>query len=117
MAASIRDFFADERNGRILDALLDAGVEPREAVPAGERPLGGLKMVFTGALERFTRDEAEELVESLGGRATSSVSSRTDYVVVGEDPGQKAEEAARAGVETVDEDGFLELLRDAGADV
>ena len=76
-----------------------------------------MKIVFTGALDRFTRSEAEELVESLGARATSSVSSETDYVVVGEDPGQKADDAEAEGVEMLDEEGFLELLRDAGADV
>lgn len=67
--------------------------------------------------EDEARDLAEERVESLGPRATSSVSSETDYVVVGEDPGQKADDAKELDEETLDEDGFLELLRDAEADV
>ncbi|NIP57277.1 MAG: NAD-dependent DNA ligase LigA, partial [Gemmatimonadetes bacterium] len=117
MAEAIHGFFEEERNQEVIDALLEAGVEPGEEAPPEEKPLGGLTFVFTGALERFTRDEAEELVESLGARATSSVSGETDYVVVGEDPGQKADDAAELGVETVEEDEFVELLVDAGADV
>ncbi|MFP3949458.1 MAG: NAD-dependent DNA ligase LigA [Longimicrobiales bacterium] len=117
MADAIRDFFEDERHQEVIDGLLRAGVEPGEEAPPEEKPLGGLTIVFTGALERFTRNEAEELVESLGARATSSVSSETDCVVVGEDPGQKADDAEAEGVETLDEERFLEMLRDAGADV
>ena len=117
MADAIREFFEDERHQEVIDGLLEVGVEPEEEAPPEKKPLGGLKIVFTGALERFTRDEARELVESLGARATSSVSSETDYVVVGQDPGQKADDAEDEGVEMLDEEGFLELLRDAGEDL
>lgn len=117
MADVIRAYFEDERNQRLLDALLEAEVQPRPEGAPDERPLDGLKVVFTGALERFTRREAQELVESLGARATSSVSSETDYVVVGEDPGSKADRAEELEVRTLGEEEFLELLRDAGAEV
>jgi DNA ligase (NAD+) len=116
LASAIRDFFDDHRNADVLDALLRAEVRPRSATTSRGEPLDGLTFVFTGALEGFTRDEAESLVESLGARATSSVSSRTDYVVVGEDPGQKADDAAKAGVETLDERGFVRLVGEAGGD-
>ena len=78
-------------------------------------PFAGKKFVFTGALERLPRREAQELVEALGARVTGSVSKATDYVVVGEDAGSKAESARRLGVATLDEAAFLELLREHGA--
>jgi DNA ligase (NAD+) len=79
------------------------------------QPLAGKKFVFTGALERLPRRDAQELVEALGARATGSVSKATDYVVVGDEAGSKAENARRLGVATLDEAAFLELLREHGA--
>ena len=116
MAAKIRDFFEDPRDREAIDELLEAGVDVREAEETGTDLLEGLTFVFTGALERWTRDEARELVESNGGRAASSVSSETDYVVVGEDPGQKADDAEEEGVETLDEDEFTDLLEEKGVE-
>ncbi|MFP3900220.1 MAG: NAD-dependent DNA ligase LigA [Acidimicrobiia bacterium] len=115
-AEAIRAFFEDRRNQRTIDALLDAGVRAVGEAPPEEKPLGGVRFVFTGSLRRFTRDEAEGLVESLGARATSSVSSETDYVVVGEGPGRKADAARELGVTTLTEDEFAALVRKAGAD-
>ncbi|HKK27420.1 MAG TPA: NAD-dependent DNA ligase LigA [Gemmatimonadota bacterium] len=115
MAEGIRAFFDEPHNGEVLDRLLDGRVrlvEPQ--AEEGPRPLEGLTFVFTGGLERFTRKEAKDLVESNGGRATSSVSGETDYVVVGEDPGAKADEARERGVETLDEEGFVALLEEKG---
>jgi DNA ligase (NAD+) len=68
-------------------------------------------------LERFSRSEAQRLVERLGAKTTSSVSRQTDYVVVGSEPGKKLEEAKSAGVRTLSEPLFVELLREAGADL
>ncbi|MFW6079501.1 MAG: NAD-dependent DNA ligase LigA, partial [Gemmatimonadota bacterium] len=87
MAEGIRDFFAEPRNQRIIDRLLDAGLEVERPGKPADRPLAGRTFVFTGRLDRFTREEAEALVESLGARTTSSVSARTDYVVAGAEPG------------------------------
>ena len=81
------------------------------------QPLKGKTFVFTGSLDRFSRSEAEKLVESLGGQATSSVSGHTDYVVVGSEAGKKLEQAKSQGVKTLSENRFLDLLREAGADV
>jgi DNA ligase (NAD+) len=67
-------------------------------------------VVLTGALDTFTRDQATRAVEERGGRITSSVSKKTDYVVVGAEPGSKAERAGELGVTIVDEAGFRQLL-------
>jgi len=116
LAAGIREFFREPRDREAIDEILAAGVEVREAGKTGTELLDGLTFVFTGALDRWTRDEAEELVESNGGRATSSVSSETDYVVVGEDPGQKADDAEEEGVATLDEEDFVDLLEERGVE-
>jgi DNA ligase (NAD+) len=122
MAAAIRAFFEDDRTAEILDEL-ESKVELADEGPGlreegeGELPLDGVKFVFTGALERLTRREAKDLVESAGARPTSSVSGETDYVVAGEDPGSKLEEAEEREVPVLDEEGFLELLRERGVEV
>jgi DNA ligase (NAD+) len=67
--------------------------------------------VFTGSLERFSRSEAERWVEALGGQAASSVSGKTDYLVVGSEPGKKFDQAKAEGVKTLSEKQFVELLR------
>lgn len=85
------------------------------AEAAASQPLAGKKFVFTGALARMSRRDAEALVETLGARATGSVSKATDYVVVGEEAGSKAATARRLGVTILDEAAFLALLADSGA--
>lgn len=75
-----------------------------------EKILAGKSFVFTGGLESLTRDEAQELVLRLGGRVTSSVSKKTDYVVVGKDPGSKYDEARKLGVKILDEAAFRKLV-------
>jgi DNA ligase (NAD+) len=120
MAEQITAFFGEPKNAAILDELLSRlkVQEETSGAPAGSvQPFAGLKFVFTGAMSRFSRSEAQKLVESLGGRATGSVSKSTDYVVVGEDAGSKADDARKLGVETLDETGFVELLRKNGATV
>ena len=117
MSDAIREFFRDKRNQRAIDALLEAGLEIIETKTAQRQPLKGKTFVFTGSLDRFSRSEAEKLVESLGGRAISSVSRQTDYVVVGSEPGSKFDQAKAQGLKTLSENRFLDLLRAAGADV
>lgn len=118
MSEAIRGFFEDGRNRAAIHELVAQGIELEAAKRAvAARPLEGLRFVFTGALERFSRDEARRRVEALGARVTSSVSAQTDYVVVGVDPGSKLDDARRLGVKTVDEDGFIGLLRKAGVKV
>jgi DNA ligase (NAD+) len=74
------------------------------------KTLAGLTIVVTGSLAGFSRDEAKEAIVSRGGKAASSVSKKTDYVVVGENAGTKAEKAEQLGVRILDEDGFRVLL-------
>ena len=111
MAASIRSFFTEPRNRAVIKELAEAGVNIRSYdTGAAAGPLAGKVFVLTGTLAGFTRDEAAERIESLGGRVASSVSRRTDYVVVGENPGSKFDKARELGVTILDEEGFNRLL-------
>lgn len=118
MAAAIAGFFADDRNARVLDRLLDGRVEvaAHQVVAPASDALAGETLVFTGALEGFTRGAAEALVRRLGGRAASSVSRRTTLLVAGAEAGGKLERAATLGVPVVDEAGFVDYLRSRGVD-
>ncbi len=117
VAAEARDFFDSERNAAVIDGLLEH-VDPQPADTGDGEALAGETFVFTGALERFTRSDAQELVERHGGSATSSVSGNTDYLVVGEDPGwTKQEDAEAEEVPQLDEEEFLELLAERGVEV
>ena len=116
VAREIRGFFDSEQNRAVIERLRDAGVDPQPVESDGGDELDGLTFVFTGALDDYTRNEAQDLVESHGGSATSSVSGNTDYLVVGENPGTtKREDAAANDVPEIDEAAFEELLAEAGA--
>ena len=108
-------FFGVESNRRVLDELGRLGVEltERTATVEGPKPLAGKTLVLTGTLAALTREAAREAVEALGGRVTASVTRKTDYVVVGDAPGSKADDARRLGVETLDEAAFLRLVGQA----
>jgi DNA ligase (NAD+) len=113
IAAAVYDFFQDRANRKTLERLRAAGVKPEGGrASGGDGPLRGLTFVFTGELERHTREEAAATVESLGGRAASSVSGNTDYVVAGPGAGSKLEEARKRGVTVLDERGFEKLLEE-----
>jgi DNA ligase (NAD+) len=117
VAREIREFFESEANRAVLDRLLDH-VDPQDAETSGGEALDGLTFVFTGSLDRFTRGDAQDLVERAGGSATSSVSGNTDYLVVGANPGQrKRDDADEHGVEPLDEGEFVALLEERGVDV
>jgi len=117
MAREIHDFFAEPRNAQVLDALLDGRVKPREIEGASRAgALQDLTFVFTGSLERFTRAEAQALVERHGARATGSVSSQTDYLVAGDGGGSKLERARQQGVAVLDEEAFEALLTEHGVE-
>ena len=113
-AQSIVDFFRDEHNKKFLDKLFKFGVEiiePEIEPEDDKKPLDGLTFVFTGELKSLTRTQAQELVKKLGGKATNSVSKKTDYVVVGENPGSKYRKALELGVKIIDEGKFIELTK------
>jgi DNA ligase (NAD+) len=112
VAETIADFFHEDRNEAALDALLkEVTVEPIEAIAAGH-PLAGQTIVFTGSLERMTRDEAKALAERLGAKVSGSISGKTNLVVAGPGAGSKLTKARELGVETIDEE---EWIRRSGA--
>lgn len=110
IASSIIAFFEGEQNRQVIDKLVQAGINTRsEKEGVGNGSLAGKVFVVTGTLENFSRQEAQELVESLGGKVSSSVSRNTDYVVVGEKPGSKYEKAVALGVTVLGEKEFKEI--------
>ena len=111
IAQSVTRFFAESHNRDTIDRLGRAGVVMKqEGAIEGPRPLDGKAIVLTGGLRALTRDQAKDLVIRLGGRVVGSVSRKTDYVVVGEDAGSKADDAQRLKVPTLDEQAFLKLV-------
>jgi DNA ligase (NAD+) len=112
VAEAIADFFAEPRNETALDALVkEVMIEPMEAVAAGH-PLAGQTIVFTGSLEKMTRDEAKAVAERLGAKVSGSISAKTNLVVAGPGAGSKLAKAQELGVETIDEE---EWVRRSGA--
>jgi DNA ligase (NAD+) len=107
VAEAIADFFAELRNEAALDALIkEVTIEPVEAIAAGH-PLAGHTIVFTGSLEKMTRDEAKAVAERLGAKVSGSISAKTNLVVAGPGAGSKLAKARELGVETVDEDEWI----------
>ena len=110
MAQSIEAFFSEPKNREILQKLREGGVDPVPPPQAKEGPLTGKTFVITGSLEKFSRSEAQAAIEEHGGKVVSSVSKKTDYVVVGDSPGSKYDKALQLGIEIVDESGLEKLL-------
>jgi DNA ligase (NAD+) len=110
VARAVRDYFSDEKNRDVVDRMRERGLDLAWERSPVERTLEGKKVVFTGTLSKLHRDEAKRLVEERGGRVTSSVSKTTSFVVVGEDPGAKADKAKELGVKIVSEDELIGLL-------
>ena len=118
MSRAIHEFLADERNARALDHIMDRGMDLQ--VPDDVRAtdaLAGSRFVFTGGLETLSRGQAKKLAESAGAKVVGSVSKSTTHVVVGSDPGSKYDQAVALGIETMDEEAFLALLREVGVEV
>ena len=114
IAESIHEWFAVDWHRDIVAAWREAGVTMAEEVTdTGPRPLEGLTLVITGTLPTLTRDAATEAIQAAGGKVTGSVSKKTSYVVVGDNPGSKAEKAEALGVAILDEAGLHNLLEGA----
>lgn len=112
VAHAVVTFFGSERNRQVIEEIREAGVTLRNALRRAEHrdALQGLTIVFTGALDRWTRDEVQRYVERLGGRATTSVSGETDYVVAGPGAGSKLDEAREQGIPVMDEEEFVRYV-------
>ena len=109
-ASQVELWFDDEDNQRLIDDLLAAGVSPVEAeAPTGDQ-FAGMTFVFTGKLEKFTREDAEATVMKLGGKASGSVSAKTNYVVAGPGAGSKLAKAEQLGITVLTEDEYLAML-------
>jgi DNA ligase (NAD+) len=111
LAESIHTFLEQAGNQQVVSDLRKFGVEYEKTKAAARGRLEGKVFVFTGALKGFTRAEAKRLVEDLGGRTASGISKKVDYVVVGDDPGSKLDDAKRVGVEIIDEKGFKKIIQ------
>ena len=110
IATSITSFFSHEGNLEIIDQLMAAGVNPVATKVEKGSKFAGLIFVFTGALTKFSRDEAKVMVENQGGKASGSVSKKTSFVVAGPGAGSKLADAAEKSVTVLDEDQFLAML-------
>lgn len=110
VARSVRVFFDNPRNQEVVASLLGSGVRLKGEKTGGPKPLAGKTLVLTGRLTRFSREEAKARIEILGGKVSGSVSSRTDYLVAGEEPGSKLNKARELGVAILSEEELLGLL-------
>lgn len=110
IAKEIVAFASSTENRRMVERLLKAGITFPQTATARSNEFEGQTFVFTGALTKLTRDEAEAEVKKRGGKATSSVSKKTTYVVAGEKAGSKLDKARKLGVEVIDEDAFLKKI-------
>ena len=115
IAQSVREYFSRDDIRQLISDLKELGVEfpEAQAPPPQAAPFAGLTFVFTGTLEMMTRDDAERLVEDLGGRAAGSVSKNTDYVVAGPGAGSKLAKAQQLGVNVIDEAAFHKMVEEA----
>jgi DNA ligase (NAD+) len=110
MAESIVNFFQDDTNKKVIKACLKAGIQFEAVEQIQESEFTGKTFVFTGSLEKFSRKDAQSMVEKLGARASGSVSSKTDYLVAGPGAGSKLMKAEELNISIYSEDEFLELI-------
>jgi DNA ligase (NAD+) len=117
IAQSLFQWFAESRNRQLVDRLRKAGVNMRSTLykpQAAAGPFAGKTFVLTGTLPTLKREEATAKIEALGGKVSSSVSKKTDYVVAGEDAGSKLDKAQQLGIKILDQAQFLKLCESAG---
>ena len=111
IAQSVHEFLNDERRWDVVEKLRRAGVSLAQKDPEeGPKPLNGKTVVITGTMSRWGRQQAQELIQALGGRPASAVSRKTDLVVVGANPGAKRQKAERLNIRILEEDAFAEMI-------
>ena len=112
VAEAVVDFYAEDHNRQILEALLKEVTPLKEVLPiTNNSPVAGKIVVFTGSLEQMSRDEAKAMAERLGAKTAASVSKKTDLVVAGPGAGSKLTKAQELGVKIIDEDAWFELVK------
>ncbi len=113
IAESVVRFFQEKHSRNLVDRLAKSGVrmQAEKRAVTGNAKVTGKTFVLTGGLESMSRDEAKERIEALGGKSSSSVSKKTDYVIVGSDAGSKLQKAVELGVKTITEEEFLKMLK------
>ena len=110
MAESIVNFFADTSNQRVIQVCMNSGIQFAEVEQIQESQFTGKTFVFTGSLEKFTREDAKSMVEKLGARVSGSVSSKTDFLIAGPGAGSKLKKAEELNISIMTEDEFLDLI-------
>ena len=110
IARSVVEYFSLPKTKEIIEKLRRAGVKMEEKIEKKPKPLKGLKFVITGTLKNYTRNEIEERIRELGGEVSSSVSKKTDYLILGENPGSKYQKALNLGVKIISEEEFEKLV-------
>ena len=110
-ARSILEWMSSPQSQHLIQRLREAGVNMTAAEQGSDQRFAGMTFVLTGALEKFTRDEAGEMIEARGGKSSGSVSKKTTYVVAGEAAGSKLRKAQELGIPVLTEDEFLNMLQ------
>jgi DNA ligase (NAD+) len=111
MAESVYEYFRNEKNRAVIEGLLAAGVKPEQPRIKRTDKLAGKTIVVTGTLDNFTRQQAEQTIRQAGGKASSSVSKKTDFVLAGENAGSKLDKALKLGVKVINEKQFFEIIK------
>ena len=112
MAESLLNFFQKSNNIKVVQKCLDTGIQFSKVTQIQESKFTGNTFVFTGSLEKFSREDAKSMVEKLGARASGSVSSNTDFVIGGANAGSKLEKAQKLGIPILSEDEFLLMMKE-----
>ena len=110
MAKSVREYFSTPQNTELLDMLMAAGLNMKSLKEVEDNRFEGKTFVLTGTLPTYLRNEASAIIESFGGKTSSSVSKKTDYVLAGEEAGSKLKKAADLGITVIDEDEFRRMI-------
>ena len=112
MAESVYEYFRDKKNRAVIGKLLDAGVKPEQPETKHTDKLSGKTIVVTGTLENLTRQQAEQTIRQAGGKASSSVTKKTDFVLAGKNPGSKLDKTQKLGIKVINEKQFLEMIKE-----
>jgi DNA ligase (NAD+) len=110
MAESVCEYFHSQKNRAVIDELTEQGVKPKQAKAKRSDKLAGKTIVVTGSLDNFNRQQIEQTIRQAGGKPSSSVSKKTDFVLAGREPGSKLDKARRLGVTVINEKQFMDML-------